>query len=85
MSFYRLLFSAGIISSALLFTACSSSHRGPAPRKPMDTHGKSAEYVRGAEDGCATANGDYTKDHEAFNADVQYHEGWFAGRRYCQL
>jgi len=51
----------------------------------MDTHGKSAEFIRGAEDGCATANGDYTKDHEAFNTNVQYHEGWFAGRRYCQL
>ena len=85
MSYYKSLFTAGLVATALLLSACSSSHRGPAPRKPMDTHGKSAEYVRGAEDGCATANGNYSKDHEAFNSNMQYHEGWFAGRRYCQI
>jgi hypothetical protein len=85
MSLHKILFSTALIGSAIVFTACSSSHRGPAPRKPMDTHGKSRFYVKGAEDGCATANGDYTKNHEAFNTNIEYHEGWFAGRRYCQI
>jgi len=85
MSYYKSLFIAGLVGTALLLSACTSSQRGPAPRKPMDTRGKSAEYVRGAEDGCATANGDYSKDHDAFNSNMQYHEGWFAGRRYCQI
>jgi hypothetical protein len=50
----------------------------------MDTRGKSPSFVKGAEDGCDTAKGDYTKNHKAFNDDADYNEGWFAGRSYCQ-
>ncbi len=51
----------------------------------MDTRGKTETYIRGAEDGCTTANGDYTKNHDDFNNDIEYHEGWFAGRKYCEI
>jgi hypothetical protein len=85
MSSRQSIILSGLLAGALLLSACSSSHRKPAPRKPMDTHGKSEIFIRGAEDGCATANGDYTKDHDAFNTNLEYHEGWFAGRRYCQV
>ena len=77
----KALFYTAIISAMLIFTACASSHKGP---KPMDTRGKSPIYIKGAEDGCDTAKGDYTKDHDAFNNSIDYHEGWFAGRSYCQ-
>ena len=83
MSLYKTIITAGIISSLLLFTACSNPKpRGP---RPMNTRGKSETYIRGAEDGCTTANGDYTKNHNDFNSDVEYHKGWFAGRRYCEI
>lgn len=84
MSFRKIALSIGIITSMFLVTACSHNS-GPKRKKPMDVRGKSAIYVKGAEDGCATANGDYTKDHDAFNSSIDYHEGWFAGRSYCQI
>ena len=85
MSFYKTVLTAGIISTALLFTACSHSKPTPRRPKPMDTSDKSPNFILGAEDGCTTAKGDYTKNHDAFNSDVEYHEGWFAGRRYCEI
>jgi len=85
MSINKTMISAVMIVSVLMFGACSSTHKGPKFKKPMDTSGKSSVYVRGAEDGCTTANGDYTKNHEDFNNNIEYHEGWFAGRRYCEV
>lgn len=86
MSLHRLFIRAGIIGVVLMLTACSSSNNDVGPRKPkpMDTSGKSPNFISGAEDGCETAKGDYSKNHEAFNNDIDYHEGWFAGRGYCQ-
>jgi len=81
MSLYKTLINTGILSTVLIFTACTASHKGP---KPMNTRGKSPIYIKGAEDGCDTAKGNYTKDHDAFNHSKEYHEGWFAGRSYCQ-
>ncbi|RLA73017.1 MAG: hypothetical protein DRG30_06770 [Epsilonproteobacteria bacterium] len=85
MSLYKTVLSTSIICSTLLFTACTSSKSGPRQPKPMDTHGKSLVFIKGAEDGCTTANGDYSKDHDAFNNDIEYHKGWFAGRKYCEV
>lgn len=44
---------------------------------------KSPSYQAGEQDGCATANGTYTKDSERFKTDTDYENGWFAGRREC--
>ena len=85
MSFHKIALAAIILSSTLLFTACSRSNPTLKGPKPMDTRGKTETFIRGAEDGCATANGDYTKNHDDFNNDIEYHEGWFAGRRYCEI
>jgi len=84
MSFYRSALGASIVAVTLLFAAGCGSHSGPKVPKPMDTRGKSPSFVKGAEDGCDTAKGDYTKNHKAFNDDADYNEGWFAGRSYCQ-
>jgi len=46
---------------------------------PTDIH----MYQKGYDDGCQTANGDYSKNHKLFNNDFDYHEGWFSGRRKC--
>ncbi len=85
MPYHRLKFIGGVLTTALLFTACSSSQPGvPEPYKPLDLTNRTEGFTAGAHDGCETANGDYRKDHDAFNTDIEYHEGWFAGRRNCQ-
>ncbi|MEA3419533.1 MAG: hypothetical protein U9Q90_09065 [Campylobacterota bacterium] len=83
MSFNKLILASGLLAMTLVFTACSSS-AGPAPYKPLDLSNRTESFKQGARDGCDTADGDYTKNHDAFNNDFEYHDGWFAGRRNCQ-
>ena len=52
---------------------------GPAPAA-VDSPG----YKAGYQDGCTTAHGEYTKNHELFKNDRDYYDGWFAGRSGCQ-
>lgn len=72
------------------FTACrkkgptSQPHRYVEPYKPVDTFGKSENFRLGVYDGCLTADGKYTKNHNAFNTNLDYYNGWFAGRRNCE-
>jgi len=57
----------------LVLNACSST--SPVIKSP--------HYTWGEQDGCATANGNYTKNSELFRSDPDYENGWFAGRREC--
>jgi len=73
------------LTSALLLTACgSNSSSVPQPYRPLKLDNKSASYQFGAHDGCMTATEIYKKDHVAFNNDLDYNEGWWAGRRNCE-
>lgn len=84
-SLHRSILISGLFSIALAFTACSSSNPAvPEPYKPLDLTNSTESFKYGAYDGCKTADSDYSKDHDAFNNDIEYHEGWFAGRRNCQ-
>jgi hypothetical protein len=65
-----------IAATSLLFTACTSSNT-PAPVV------QSPSFKLGAQDGCTTASGAYTKNSEAFNNDKEYQNGWYAGRKNC--
>jgi len=60
---------------SMFLGACTSSDIPLVPKSPMYTSGKT--------DGCSTANGTYTKNSENFRNDVDYQEGWFAGRKNC--
>lgn len=62
------------IAVSMIFTACTST----TPILP-DT----PSFTEGKEDGCATATGAYTKNSDAFNADADYKNGWFYGRKNC--
>ena len=64
-----------ITVSAMLFTACTSSG--------IDMGKQTPSFQNGAKDGCATANGEYTKNSQAFNNDTEYNNGWFHGRKKC--
>jgi len=65
-----------MVSMPIMFTACTSS-------SGASIENKSPSFQNGAKAGCATANGEYTKNHEAFNSDMEYQNGWFHGRQKC--
>jgi hypothetical protein len=75
-----------LVSASLLLSACGSGSRSdvPQPYKPLNLDRKSESFTKGAHDGCATAAEHYKKDHDAFNNDSEYNEGWWAGRRNCE-
>lgn len=66
-----------ILIIGILFTSCSS-------QKQVDLNAKSNIYKQAVTDGCMTAEGNYTKNHKVFINNVDYHEGWFFGRHYCE-
>ena len=63
-----------IATVSFLFNACTSSSIAVA---------ESASFKLGKKDGCMTATGEYAKDSQAFNADKEYKNGWYAGRKNC--
>ena len=75
-----------LLCASLLFTACGSSSKNatPPPYRALNLDHKSESFKKGASDGCATAAETYKKNHEAFNNDFEYNEGWWAGRRNCE-
>ncbi len=74
-----------LLTSFMFLAACGSSRkRSPQPYRPLDLRGQSESFISGANDGCETAYMKYKKDHEAFNNDFQYNEGWWAGRHNCE-
>jgi len=72
-----------LLSSCFFFLACTNSN-GPHQYRSMNLNNKSKSYVKGANDGCSTAEGHYVKNHSAFNNNSDYNEGWWAGRRNCE-
>ena len=72
-----------LVSSCLVFTACSTNSE-PAFYKPLNLKNKTESYKKGAGDGCKTAVESYRKNSDAFNNDLEYNKGWWAGRRNCE-
>jgi len=62
-----------VTAVSFLFIACTSST--PVVQNPS--------FNTGSKDGCATANGAYTKNSHSFNNDKEYKSGWYAGRKNC--
>jgi len=77
------------LSAALLLGACTAA-RPHAARGDFVYHGhdfgphRNAEYRAGVVDGCRTADGDYSKNHERYRVDIDYHDGWEHGRLHCK-
>ena len=69
----NLTVSLSLLMTAFFLSACSTT-------APMI---KSPNYTLGEQDGCATANGTYTKNSDLFKSDPDYENGWFAGRKQC--
>ncbi len=64
-----------IATASLLFTACTSSS--------LPVNAGTPNFKAGSQDGCATANGTYTKNSASFNNDKDYQDGWYTGRKNC--
>ena len=73
MKIIKTMITVSFVASSLLFTACTSS--APAVQSPS--------FKAGSQDGCATANGTYTKNSHSFSNDKEYQNGWYAGRKNC--
>lgn len=88
MNNFHLVNAAIIMGIAL--TGCGvNTWYNPAPTATstptaVDLSQKTPAFREGYEAGCKTAQGEYTKSSERFNADSEYHDGWFAGRSACQ-
>jgi len=74
-----------LLITSLFFTACvNQTKSAPKRNRLINISGKSESYNNGASDGCRTAISYYTKDHKAFNSNMEYNKGWWAGRRNCE-
>jgi len=73
MKIIKTMITVSFVASSLLFTACTSS--APVVQSPS--------FKAGSQDGCATANGTYTKNSHSFSNDKEYQNGWYAGRKNC--
>ena len=62
---------------AIFLAGCSES----APTIDINSH--TPNFQSGYKDGCLTAKGTYSKNHKLFNNSLEYHEGWFGGRKEC--
>jgi len=71
----RIIYISLIAAASLLFTACTSSS--------LPVNAQTPSFKAGSQDGCATANGAYTKNSASFNNDKDYQNGWFYGRKKC--
>ncbi len=78
----------GLIISATLLLLAGCMTKAPTPSQStiptMDMSKKSDAFKKGAKDGCNTAHGNYSKDSKLFKSNKDYHDGWFAGRSFCQ-
>ena len=64
-----------VVALLFLFSACTTSSTPEIVQ--------SESYKLGVQDGCATASGTYTKNSDSFNNDIEYADGWYAGRKNC--
>ncbi len=83
---WGLLFSVG----ALLSGCTSSVPQQAVNGKSYVYHGidfgvnRNKSFRQGVMDACRTADGEYTKDHERFNREVSYKNGWEDGHLKCR-
>jgi hypothetical protein len=79
------------ITTAIFLLGCTNSIPDIAPSKDSFIYrghdfglDRNALYRQGVIDGCKTSDGDYTKDHTAYETDTSYHTGWEDGRLHCK-
>jgi hypothetical protein len=88
MQYTKTLIIATITVTGLLLTACTSSpaiHQNDYVYQGINFGSdRDANFKKGVQDACRTADGDYTKDHTKFNNNESYRIGWEDGRLQCK-
>jgi len=83
----KIFLSLMAVASGLILAACTSSE--PSLENAYMYNGmnfgydRDASFKHGVQDGCKTATGAYTKNHELFNNNESYKFGWGEGRIKC--
>jgi len=79
-----------MVMTGMLLSACaSSSSTVRASENDYIYKGinfgedRDVSFKQGVQDGCRTASGTYVKNHEAFNTNRSYRDGWGDGRLQC--
>lgn len=84
---YTILLLTVVLVTGFSLTGCTSSSVVPENAyiyKGMNFGtNRTASFKRGVVDGCATAAGDYKKDHKVWREDEHYRVGWGDGRLQC--
>ena len=88
MQYTKTLITTTAIVTGLLLTACTSSsinsYNDYVYQGINFGADRDANFKKGVQDACRTANGDYTKDHTKFNNNESYRIGWEDGRLQCK-
>ena len=88
MTYTKTFLTTAIMAIGLLLTACTSSssvsyndymYKGINFGSDRD-----ANFKKGVQDACKTADGDYTKNHDMFRNNESYRIGWEDGRLQCK-
>ena len=88
MHYTKILITSTAIITGLLLSACTSSsvtHVNDYVYQGLNFGSdRDANFKKGVQDACRTADGDYTKDHTKFNNNESYRIGWEDGRLQCK-
>jgi len=85
MKYINIMILAGFILSGCTSSGVDAIQSGaPYMYKGMNFgYDRDTNYKLGVVDGCRTATGAYTKNHELFNNNESYKFGWGEGRIKC--
>jgi hypothetical protein len=91
MSFKKSTLLVIAVTAAVFLSGCVSSEPSIAPSGDAFIYrghdfgpDRNSEYRQGVMDGCRTSDGDYTKNHAAYETGESYHTGWEDGRLHCK-
>jgi hypothetical protein len=91
MSFKKSTLLVIAVTAAVFLSGCVSSAPGVVPGEEDFIYrghdfgpDRDAAYRQGVKDGCRTSDGDYTKNHAAYETGESYHTGWEDGRLHCK-
>ncbi|HEC45199.1 MAG TPA: hypothetical protein ENI25_00080 [Epsilonproteobacteria bacterium] len=88
MQYTKILIATTAIVTGLLLAACTSSSLPSGNDYVYQGinfgSDRNANFKKGVQDACRTADGDYTKNHDQFKNNKNYRIGWEDGRLKCK-
>ena len=91
MSFKKSILLSLLAVAMISLLGCVGSESSVAPNRDNFIYrghdfgpDRDMAFQQGVMDGCKTSDGDYTKNHTAYETDESYHIGWEDGRLHCK-